>query len=68
MKMNDCLGKLAEIKEQLELLEKQIAERIKNEETNEATSMNQERTDIDRKLAQLELKNARERIRQYNVS
>ncbi|RST73634.1 hypothetical protein D4T97_012175 [Siminovitchia acidinfaciens] len=68
MKMNDCLGKLAEIKEQLELLEKQIAERIKNEETNEATTMNQERTDIDRKLAQLELKNARERIRQYNVS
>lgn len=68
MKMNDCLGKLAKIKEQLDLLEKQITERVRNEEMNETSSMKQEKTEIDRKLAHLELKNARERIRQYYVS
>lgn len=68
MNMKDCLCKLEEIREQLDLLEKQIEERVRHEESNETAAMNQERTDIDRKLAQLELKNARERIRQYHVS
>lgn len=68
MNTNECLGKLAEIREQLDQLERQIIERVKSEEANATAAINLERTNIDKKLAQLELKNARERIRQYHVS
>ncbi|GIN92001.1 hypothetical protein J6TS1_24320 [Siminovitchia terrae] len=68
MNMNDCLNRLAEIKEQLDLLEKQVCERVRSEESNETVAMDRERRSVDRKLAQLELKSARERIRQYHVS
>ncbi|RWR10408.1 hypothetical protein QNH23_05935 [Siminovitchia fortis] len=68
MNLQDCLNKLAEIKDQLDLLEEQIAEKVRDEESNEKARMSRERREIDRKLAQLELKNARERIRQYHVS
>ncbi|WP_144461102.1 hypothetical protein [Siminovitchia fortis] len=68
MNLKDCLNKLAEIKDQLDLLEEQIAEKVRDEESNEKARMSRERREIDRKLAQLELKNARERIRQYHVS
>lgn len=68
MNKKDCLGRLAEIKTQLDLLERQIAERVKDEESSEAAKMTRESKDMDRKLAQLELKDARERIRHYHVS
>ncbi|MFD1707164.1 hypothetical protein ACFSCZ_10510 [Siminovitchia sediminis] len=68
MNMNECLGRLSEIKAQLDQLEKQMAERIRHEESKEAISMEKDRTDIDRRLAQLELKNAQEKLNRYNVS
>ncbi len=68
MNKKDCLGRLAEIKAQLDLLERQIAERVKDKESSEAAKMTRESKDMDRKLAQLELKDARERITHYHVS
>jgi len=60
--------KLAEIKEQLDFLEKQITEKVRKEEVKGASAMNQEKFLLDRKLAKLELTNAREKVKQYYVS
>ncbi len=68
MNLKDCLNRLAEIKEQLDLLEEQVCERVRSEESSETAAMNRERRCVDRKLAQLELKSARERLKQYHVS
>jgi len=60
--------KLAEIKEQLDDLERQITEKVRMVEANETSVMNHERFLLDRKLARLELTNAREKMKQYYVS
>ncbi|MFS0645040.1 hypothetical protein [Siminovitchia sp. 179-K 8D1 HS] len=68
MNKQECIGKLEEIKAQLEQLEHQIARRVKSEETRLGAEMTKENMEVGKKLAHLELTSAREKIRRYQVS
>ncbi|WP_339163104.1 hypothetical protein MHB50_08260 [Siminovitchia sp. FSL H7-0308] len=68
MNKQDCIDKLEEIKAQLNRLEQQIARRVKKEETRLGAVITKENNEIGKKLAQLELAKAREKIRRYQVS
>lgn len=68
MDKQECICKLEQIKAQLEQLEQQIASRVKNEETRLGAVIKKENNEIGKKLAHLELANAREKIRRCQVS